>query len=125
MRFIENLCPPALLYLLVTVIHIGLDTALGRFATAAVKAVMAVAGTIILDSLCGVELGIVSWAVVATPFLMVALASSICLGLGMDRMVHEKFDDLSADHKKYKDKNLGPLVENSEYQHPVSSLVIQ
>ena len=125
MRFIENLCPPALLYLLVTVIHIGLDTALGRFATAAVKAVMAVAGTIILDSLCGVELGIVSWAVVATPFLMVALASSICLGLGMDRMVHEKFEDLSADHKKYKDKKLGLLVENSEYQHPVSSLDVQ
>jgi hypothetical protein len=125
MRFIENLCPPALLYLLVTTIHVGLDSALGRFGTAAVKVVMALAGTVILDSLCGVELGIVSWAVVATPFLMVALASSICLGLGMDRMAHEKFEDLSADHLKYKDNKLGPLVENSEYQHPVSSLTIQ
>ena len=53
--------------------------------TAIIKVVMGIAGVIILDALCGVDLGIVSWAIVATPFIMVALATSISLGLGLDR----------------------------------------
>jgi len=107
MRFIDALCPPALLYLLYVVIHTGLDLALGRFATAAIKTVMGVAGVVILDALCSVDLGIVSWVIVATPFIMVALASSISLGLGMDRMaatmMRESFSPISADNKKNKD----------------------
>jgi hypothetical protein len=91
MRFIDSLCPPALLYLIYTVVHIGLDLSLGRFATAGIKLIMGVSGVVILDALCGVDLGIVSWAIVATPFIMVALASSISLGLGMDHLLHEKF----------------------------------
>lgn len=104
MRFIDALCPPAMLYLLYVVIHTGLDLALGRFATAAVKTVMGLAGVVILDALCGVDLGIVSWAIVATPFIMVALASSISLGLGMDRMLHEQFlNPLSGDNLQKND----------------------
>jgi len=104
MRFIDALCPPAMLYLLYVVIHTGLDLALGRFATAAIKAVMGVSGVVILDALCGVDLGIVSWAIVATPFIMVALASSISLGLGMDRMLHETFlNPLSGDNLQKND----------------------
>jgi len=104
MRFIDALCPPAMLYLLYVVIHTGLDLALGRFATALVKTVMGVSGVVILDALCGVDLGIVSWAIVATPFIMVALASSISLGLGMDRMLHENFlNPLSGDNLQKND----------------------
>ncbi len=93
MRFIDSLCPPALLYLLYTTIHVGLDISLSLFASALVKIAMGIAGTVILDALCGVDLGIVSWAIVATPFLMVAVAGSITLGLGMDRMLYEKFSN--------------------------------
>jgi hypothetical protein len=93
-----------MLYLLYVVIHTGLDLALGRFATALVKTVMGVSGVVILDALCGVDLGIVSWAIVATPFIMVALASSISLGLGMDRMLHENFlNPLSGDNLQKND----------------------
>ena len=93
-----------MLYLLYVVIHTGLDLSLGRFATAAIKVVMGVAGVVILDALCGVDLGIVSWAIVATPFIMVALASSISLGLGMDRMLHENFlNPLTGDNLKKND----------------------
>jgi hypothetical protein len=85
-QFLEFLCPPALLYVIYTTIHVGLDISLGMYTTALIKAGMGVAGTIILDALCRVELGIVSWAIVSMPFIMVALASSISLGLGMDRI---------------------------------------
>jgi hypothetical protein len=85
-RFIDYLCPPALLYVLYTVIHVGLDLSLGLFTTAGIKVAMGLVGAFVLDALCSVDLGIVSWAIVGVPFIMVALASSISLGLGMDRL---------------------------------------
>jgi hypothetical protein len=108
MRFIDNLCPPALLYLIYIVIHVGLDLSLGLFVTAAAKVAMGIAGVVILDALCGVDLGIVSWAIVVTPFIMVALASSISLGLGLDRLImnaaREHFQGpLTADNTKNRD----------------------
>jgi len=112
--FIEVLCPPALLYLLYSTVHVALDVSLGLYATALIKLVMAIAGVVILDALCSVELGIVSWAIVVTPFIMVALASSISLGLGLDRMlataVREGFT-LSGDNLKSRDLVLSPLKD--------------
>jgi len=117
MRFIDELCPPALLYLLFVVVHVGLDLSLRHFATALIKVVMGVSGVIILDALCSVDLGIVSWAIVATPFIMVALASSISLGLGLDRMMmnamREGFSgDLVRDTSHAKKKRDNDLVYN-------------
>jgi len=107
MRFIDVLCPPALLYLLYITIQVGLDVSLGLWVTAVVKLIGGLAGTIILDTLCGVELGVVSWAIVATPFLMTAAATTISLGLGIDRMaakyLKENFSPLTADNKKNRD----------------------
>lgn len=95
MHFIESLCPPALFYLIYIAVHLGLDLSLGMFVTAAMKVVMGVAGVVILDALCSVDLGIVSWAIIGTPFIIVALATSISLGLNLDRnmatLVKESF----------------------------------
>ena len=123
MRFIDALCPPALLYLLYTVIHIGLDLSLGMFGTAMIKTVMGVAGVVILDALCSVDLGIVSWAIVATPFLMVALASSISLGLGIDRMLYEKFSNpLTGDNLKNRNGVVSHLKQEDAAPVSTSSL---
>jgi hypothetical protein len=107
-QFLEFLCPPALLYVLYTTIHVGLDISLGMYTTALIKAGMGVAGAVILDALCSVDLGIVSWAIVAMPFIMVALASSISLGLGIDRLashvVKETFKSKSKEDFESKDK---------------------
>lgn len=123
MRFIDVLCPPALLYLIYIAIQVGLDVSLGLFVTAAIKLVGGLAGTIILDTLCGVELGVVSWAIVATPFLMTAAATTISLGLGIDRMaaefVKEKFTPLTADNKKNRDKYVTQLKQQDAL--PLSS----
>jgi hypothetical protein len=123
MRFIENLCPPALLYLVYIVIQVGLDLSLGLYMTAVMKVVAGIAGTVILDSFCGVDLGVISWAIIATPFIMVALASSISLGLGMDRMaakyVKESFSPLTADNSKNRDKYVTQL--KNEDALPLSS----
>lgn len=123
MRFIDALCPPALLYLLYITIHVGLDLSLGLFATALLKVVMGVAGVVILDALCSVDLGVVSWVIVATPFVLVALATAISLGLGMDRMAakyfKESFTPLTGDNLKNRDQVVSQLKYGGEL--PLSS----
>lgn len=123
MRFIESLCPPALLYMLYIVIQVGLDLSLGLVLTAVVKLVMGIAGAVILNAFCSVDLGVVSWAIIATPFIMTALAMSISLGLGLDRMatqyIRESFSPLTADNKKNRDKYVTQL--KNEDAAPVPS----
>jgi len=125
--FIESLCPPALLYMLYSTIHVALDVSLGLYATALIKLVMAVSGVVILDALCSVELGVVSWAIVVTPFIMVALASSISLGLGLDRMleisVREGFlGPLTGDNLKNRDKYVTTLKDQDALPVPSTSI---
>lgn len=101
MRFIEDLCPPALLYLIFLVVQIGLDASLGLWATLVIKAVLGIAVVVLLDMLCGVGLGVASWFLVATPFIVTALATAISIGTGFDNrvlsgLVHEKFVDKKA-----------------------------
>jgi len=87
MRIIEDLCPPATLYLLFIAIQSGLDVARSNFITASIKLVTGMAGAILLDILCDIDLGIVSWFIIATPFIITTLATSIAMGVGIDRML--------------------------------------
>ena len=97
---IEDLCPPALLYLIFLVVQLGLDASLGMWATLVVKAVLGFATVIVLDTFCGIELGVVSWFLVATPFLVTALATAIAMGTRFDDIIlqrlQEKFVDTEA-----------------------------
>ena len=76
---------------------------------------MGVAGVVILDALCSVDLGVVSWAIVATPFIMVALATAISLGLGIDRQVgrvlKEGFRSITGDNLKNRDVLVSTLKD--------------
>lgn len=105
MRMIEDLCPPALLYLIFLVVQLGLDASLGMWVTLVVKAVLGFATVIVLDTFCGIELSVVSWFLVAAPFLITALATAIAMGSNFDdivlQRVQEKFTDpniLDDDH---------------------------
>lgn len=91
MRFIDKLCPPALLYLVFVALSVGLDISFGLFATAAVKTIAGVAVVVVLDTLCSVDLGVVSWVIVATPFVLTALATAISMGINFDGVVMEHF----------------------------------
>ncbi len=97
MRFIEDLCPPALLYLLFLVIQLGLDASLGMWVTMLVKLILGGATVVILDTLCGIELGVVSWFLVAAPFIITALATAIAMGTRFDDMILHRVKETYVD----------------------------
>jgi hypothetical protein len=87
MRFIEDLCPPALLYLIFLVVQLGLDASLGLWVTMVVKAFLGLATVGVLDVFCDIDLGVVSWFLVAAPFIITAVATSIAMGTNFDHTV--------------------------------------
>ena len=87
MKFIENLCPPALLYALFLAIQLGFDVADFAWVTVGSKLLFGGATIFILDLLCRLDLGIVAWFIMAAPFIITALATSIAMGLEIDRLV--------------------------------------
>ena len=91
MRFINRLCPPALLYLVFVALSVGLDVSFGLFLTAAVKSLLGLAMVVVLDTFCLVDLGVVSWFIVAAPFVITALATAISMGMLVDTRVAEHF----------------------------------
>lgn len=93
MRFVEDLCPPALLYLIFLVIQLGLDASLGMWFTFAVKAILGVAVVVVLDTFCGIGLTPVSWFLVAMPFIITSLATAIAMATRVDAIV---LDQVSA-----------------------------
>jgi hypothetical protein len=121
MRLIEDLCPPALLYLVFLVIQLGLDGSLGLWATFVVKAILGGATVLVLDTLCSIDLGVVSWFLVAAPFVITSLATAIAMGTRFDEIVlqrvEEKFVDASAREQDLpEDTNSPGLVKTDEKQ---------
>jgi hypothetical protein len=103
MRFIEDLCPPALLYLIFLVIQLGLDASMGLWITFVIKFLFGIAAVVVLDMFCGIGLGVVSWFLVATPFIVTSLATAISLGLDMDNVV---LSQLSTREKFYNESKM-------------------
>jgi hypothetical protein len=87
MRFVEDLCPPALLYLIFLVVQLGLDASLGMWITLVVKAFLGFATVAVLDVFCDIQLGVVSWFLVAAPFLITAVGTAIAMGTNFDQTV--------------------------------------
>jgi hypothetical protein len=87
MRFIEELCPPALLYLIFLVVQLGLDIGLGMWVTFAIKLVVGMFFVYLLNTFCGIGLTAVSWFVVAIPFIVTALATAVSMQVNLDQVI--------------------------------------
>jgi hypothetical protein len=113
MRFIEDLCPPALLYLIFLVVQLGLDASLGMWVTLVVKALLGGATVLLLDTLCGVGLSPVSWFLVATPFIVTALATAIAMGTNFDVTVMQQLNLTEKFEQKDDDEADIPVSKSS------------
>jgi len=85
MRFLDTLCPPAFLYAVFLTIQLGFDIADFALITAALKIVFGGIGVYLLNLLCQMDLGIISWVIIATPFVVTTLATSVAMGIQLDK----------------------------------------
>lgn len=109
MRFIDDLCPPALLYLIFLVVQLGLDASLGMWVTFVVKAFLGFATVAVLDVFCDINLGVVSWFLVAAPFLITALGAAIAMGTGFDKTILLQLkEDFVGDPQAKSADDIGP-----------------
>lgn len=84
------LCPPALIYLIFCLIQIILDSINQLYMVALVKIIVATIMTFLLNVLCQLDLGIISWIIVLIPFIFMALITSILLYIfGLDVLTGE------------------------------------
>jgi len=76
---INNLCGPALIYLVFSLTQIIIDIFKQLYNTAFLKFIVMIIFTILLNILCEKGLGIVSWMIVFVPFIFMTLITSILL----------------------------------------------
>ena len=76
---INNLCGPALIYLVFSLTQIIIDIFKQLYNTAFLKFIVMIIFTILLNILCEKGLGIVSWIIVFVPFIFMTLITSILL----------------------------------------------
>lgn len=74
-----DLCAPAFIYLIFSLIQICVDSFNGLLKTAMIKLFVMVIVTFLLNTLCGAGLSIISWIIVLVPFLFMVISTSILI----------------------------------------------
>jgi hypothetical protein len=74
-----NLCPPAFIYLIFSLIQICIDSFNGLLNMAFTKLLVMIIVTFLLNTLCGSGLSIISWIIVLAPFIFMIISASILL----------------------------------------------
>lgn len=76
---IESLCPPAIIFLVLTLIQIFIDIFKAYYKEAFFKFIGMVLITMLLNLLCNKGLGIIAWFLVFIPFILMTIISVILL----------------------------------------------
>lgn len=74
-----EICSPALIYLIFSIIQIIFDLLNGLYNTAFMKTIVMTLVTILLNILCKRGLGVVSWIIVFVPFILTTVVVSMLL----------------------------------------------
>lgn len=100
----NQLCPPALIYLIFSTTQVIIDSVKGLYNTALMKIWVAILFTILLNYLCSLGLGTISWLIVFIPFILMTLVVAILLLMfGLDPSTGKlKIEDKSKKKKRRK-----------------------
>jgi hypothetical protein len=74
---LENICPPALLYLAFSIIQIIIDMYKGDTIQAFFKFIVMIIFTIVLNAICNSGMTIISWFIVFIPFILMTYITTI------------------------------------------------
>ena len=87
------LCPPALIYLVFSITQIIIDITKGQYHIALVKLLVSTIFTILLNYLCTIGLGIISWFIIFIPFiLMTVIVTLILVMFGLNPLTGKKYN---------------------------------
>lgn len=75
----EQLCAPAIIYLIFSIIQILIDTIKGLYNTALMKVIVMIMVTFLLQILCKRGLNVISWIIVFIPFILMTVIVSLLL----------------------------------------------
>lgn len=90
---LDDLCPPAVIYLAFSFTHVVIEMFRRNYNTAFIKFIVMVVFTILLNILCSRGLGVVSWFIVFIPFIMMTFMTSIlALTFGTSILYGEELD---------------------------------
>jgi hypothetical protein len=82
---IQQLCMPALMYLIFMVMHISIDVYYKLYNMVLIKLGIATIGTLLLNVLCENNMSVISWLIVSIPFVMMTvIAVYILMMLGLN-----------------------------------------
>ena len=102
---LQQICSPALIYLVFSVTQIVIDTFKGMYNIAFIKLWVALIFTILLNFLCNKGLGIISWIIVFIPFiLMTVIVTMLLLMFGLDPLTGRRpriTVDRNVHHRKH------------------------
>ena len=76
---ISELCPQAFIFLCFSLTQVTIDTIKGEYNKAFFKFWIMIIFTLMLNNLCVRGLGIVSWIIIFTPFMLMSLITTILL----------------------------------------------
>jgi hypothetical protein len=126
--FLQEICSPALIYLVFSITHVVIDTVQGMYNMAFIKLWIALIFTILLNFLCSSGLGIISWFIVFIPFiLMTVIVSFLLLMFGLDPLTGRRphvIQNRGVGKRRHKRRTrLGYLHSGSlnRYKHPKHS----
>ena len=74
-----KLCMPALIYVVFSLVQIIADTFNGLYNTAGFKSIIMIIITILLNTLCQSQMGIIAWILVFIPFIFMSVIVTILL----------------------------------------------
>jgi hypothetical protein len=74
-----DICAPAIIYAVFSLCQIIIDLFTGLYNTALVKLFVAILITILLNGLCQLGLGVVSWVIVFVPFILMTFIVAMLL----------------------------------------------
>jgi predicted membrane protein len=117
---LQDICPPALIYLVFSTTQVVIDTVKGAYNVALVKLWVTLIFTILLNFLCNKGLGIVSWIIVFIPFiLMTVIVTLILVMFGLDPITGRKRRVIShhKHHKHHKHHHKEPESSESKHNH--------
>ena len=112
---INKLCPPALLYLVFSLVQIIVDLFKNLYNTAFFKFIIMLVFTILLNILCTQGLGIVSWFIVFIPFISMTIITTLLLFVfGLDP------SSGSLDYNVvYPNKDAQRKIHTHKHKHPL------